>query len=199
MFCRPANWRTGFPKLKGRAAEIKHFIPALSYAWGKIMTSGNNLHEMISIALRANHEMDKILDDHPTHFVLPTDVADNFVTHAMLFLNQYTTLAEEYNKDGAMVFNLTVKAHLVCHIALRCHSLNPRRSWCFSGERMMLLVRKLGQSCVSGTRPWNVGDKILVKYRHALNFVLQEAGRWTSELELEEWHREAELLEADFG
>ena len=59
MFCKPSAWRTKFPKLKGRAAEVKHLTPALLHAWVNMRDPGNPLHTSIELALQMSLKMDK--------------------------------------------------------------------------------------------------------------------------------------------
>ena len=188
------NWRLQFPKLKGRAAEIKHLIPALAFAWEKIKDGSDPLHDAITLALKSNLAMDQVLDENATCFRLPTCDAERFTAAAFVFLGQFSLLANRYTVDGNLIFDVTPKAHFLAHIALRCGSLNPRRSWCFSGERMMLLMRRLAQSCMRGLQPKDLGYKLLSKYRFGLPLCLQSEASWVSELALEEWLQEADAL-----
>ena len=78
---------------------------------------------------------------------------------------------------------------------LRSGDLNPRRSWCFSGERMMLVARRLAQSCVRGLHPTNLCYKLMSKYRHGIYHMLSDASDWVSSVQLEEWLRDGDAIE----
>lgn len=70
-----------------------------------------------------------------------------------------------------MLFDVTPRAHFVAHVAIRAADLNPRRSGCFSGERMILLMRRIAQSCTRAVQETDVCFVYLFStYRHALNF-----------------------------
>ena len=181
MFSSLRSWRTSFPKLKGKAAQVKHLAPALAYAWSKLREVGNPKHDAVSLALDMSVQMDRVLDDHPGAVVLPNDASDDFIAVSFVFLNQYTRLATLYNTGGDMVFNVTVKSHMVAHIALRAGDLNPRRAWCFSGERMMLLMRRIAQSCCRGIAAPEFGGKMMSKYVFGLHLVLTDSAEWLSE------------------
>ena len=140
------------------------------------MRRGDDKHEAILLGLEMSWQMDEILNDHPTAFTLPPGAYEKFKACGLVFLSQFNFLAQSYNTDGDMVFNVTVKCHMLCHIILRSHELNPRRVWCFSGERFMAIIRKLTQSCVRGTSSPDVAYKMMTKYRHGLDFVLTAAG-----------------------
>ena len=164
---------------------MKHTLPALTYAFDKLRIVGDVKQDMIAVALKSSLEIDRILDEHPTTFRLPPEASRSFIANGLLFLNKYTALAEAYNHAGEMVFNTTVKCHMLCHIVLRADDLNPRRSWCFSGERMMLIMRRLCQSCVRGIKMADLGQKALSKHRHGLYLTMVDAGEWMSEEDLE--------------
>ena len=173
-----------FPKLKGRAAEIKHLIPALLHAWSSFHDALDPAHCAIRLALQMSLKMDRILDEHPDTFVLPPNIARDFCGATYVFLNQFTFLANHYNRDGDMIFNLTVKSHMLAHVGLRCSSLNPRRSWCFSGERLMLIIRRIMQSCVRGTNVKDQNQKFMEKYRQALHLTFSGLDRYLDECDL---------------
>ena len=111
MFSSLSSSRTSFPKLKGKAAQIKHLTPALAYAWSKVRDVGNPKHDAVSLALDMSVQMDRVLDDHPGAVVVPNDASDEFVAVSFVFLNQYTRLATLYNTGGDMVFNISQITH----------------------------------------------------------------------------------------
>ena len=152
-----------FPKLKGKAGCIKHFIPAITDAFAQFMTVGSLQHVLLLEALKSSLAMDRVIDDHPGNVVLPAHAARSFTAHGFNFLMKYTELSNWYNANGYMLFDFTVKAHMICHILLRAGDLNPRRSWCFSGERMMLIMRKVAQSCVRAIQPRDLSSNMLRK------------------------------------
>ena len=141
-------------------------------------------HQAIELALRMSHNMDNIIDRHPDAIVLPTEASSELRGAAFVFLGQLNYLAQAYNEAGDMVFDITIKAHMLAHIALRSGDINPRRTWCFSGERMMLHVRRLGQSCARGIQPSQMGRKLLSKSRCGLVLLLKKQGHQMSEDEI---------------
>ena len=172
MFTRESCWRNMFPKLKGRAAEVKHFGPALMKAFATMMDTGNDDHHSIHLALQMSVNIDRILDDYPDAFTLPPREAERFQGAVFIYLKHLTSLASRFNSRGRMVFNITVKTHCLAHIGCRVHCLNPRRAWCFSGERFMLIQRKIVASCSRGTKLEEMNAKFLHRYRYALHSAL---------------------------
>ena len=172
MFTKEASWRTIFPKLKGRAAEVKHFGPALLHACRQMLDPTNGDHASMILSLEMSCKIDDILNNHPDDFMLPPPVATEFQGAVFVYMNHFGALARRFNADGRCLFNVTVKTHFLCHIALRCFALNPRRAWCFSGERFMLVQRRMIASCARGTPTVDINLKAMEKYRHALHLAM---------------------------
>ena len=140
--------------------------------------------------------MDRVLDAHPGSFTLPQEAAEDFVASTFVFLNQYTRLASLSNAGSGMVFNVTVKSHMVAHIALRAGDLSPRRAWCLSGERMMLLMRRVAQSSCKGIQATELGRKMLSKYIYGLHLVLTDSAEWLGEAVVDEVFRDTAAIES---
>ena len=164
---------------------MKDVIPALHSAFGKVMNPGDPKHQAIELALRMSHKMDNIIDRHPSAIALPTEASSDLRGAAFVFLGQLNYLTQAYSDAGVMV--------LLAHIALRSGDSNPRRTWCFAGERMMLHVRRLGQSCARSIQASQIGRKLLSKYRCGLLFLLKKQGHDMSEDEINA------LCEGDLG
>ena len=149
---------------------------------------------MIRLALQSSLQVDRIIDQYPGSIRLPREAAEELITHGFTYLNTCTLLANRYNVAGDMIFNVTVKAHFFAHILLRSRYLNPRRAWCFSGERFMLIMRKLTASCVRGITLKELSGKLLTKYRHGLSLALSENAEWVGLAELEAAMMESECI-----
>ena len=63
--------KKGFPKLRGKAAEIKAFGPALLHLWKTHMNSELGVHRSIKIMLELNVEMERIMSDNKEFVALP--------------------------------------------------------------------------------------------------------------------------------
>ena len=63
--------KKGFPKLRGKAAEIKAFGPALLHLWKTHMNSELGVHRSIKIMLELNVEMERIISDNKEFVALP--------------------------------------------------------------------------------------------------------------------------------
>ena len=69
---------SGYPVLKGRAAVIKSFTPALLRVWAAKMNPLDEVHQRIHLVLETGMEMDAVLDRHVDEFRLPPAVAERF-------------------------------------------------------------------------------------------------------------------------
>ena len=62
------------------------------------------------------------------------------------------------------LFNVTIKAHYIIHIAVTAKFLNPRLAMCYSGEDYMHHMKRLVQSSVRGTKRLRFTRKCVTKY-----------------------------------
>lgn len=169
-----------FPRLKGTASEIRALGPALLAAWNHYMDMSNEQNKQVKVALQCSIAMDRVLDAHPPREpILSADGAATFVRASWTFLALFTALARHFVFDhGRKLFNVTIKAHMLAHLALRAaEGLNPRTAWCFMGEDYMAHMRRLAQSCARGTGETKLSLKMLAKYRWGLHFTLQPVGK----------------------
>jgi len=165
-----------FPKLRGKAAQIKAFGPALLNLWQKkIASSTDPMHKDITVLLQANVQMEKILDKFADSVALPANVAKQFIKCSRLMAQLLCKCSEHYLPNPNLkVFNITSKTHMVIHCALLSKYLNPRKVWCFSGEDFMRKVQRIGESCVSGTSPAQAIMKMVSHYRVGLDMELKK-------------------------
>ncbi len=61
-------------KLKGTAAEVRHLGHVLAVLWKHYWNPDKELDKQIELCLRLSSHMERILDAHPTDFVLPGPV-----------------------------------------------------------------------------------------------------------------------------
>ena len=64
-------------KLKGTAAEVRHFGHVLAELWKHYWNSEKDLHKQIELCLRLSSHMEQILDKHHDAFALPGTVFHN--------------------------------------------------------------------------------------------------------------------------
>jgi hypothetical protein len=150
MFVDTADPHDKFPKLKGRAIEVRNLVPAMAFIW----------------------RMDEVLEIYPDADILPDDAAKEFSDASWMYAKLQNAVAHHYNKNmKLMVFDCTIKTHWTIHCAQQAPFLNPRKSWNFSGEDFMHKVKILMQSCVKGNTIQQSEVKFADKYAFALHLV----------------------------
>jgi len=68
-------------------------------------------------------------------------------------------------------------------VALETRYLNPRMTWCYSGEDFMGKVRPLVASSVRGNTMWGAIGKGFEKYLRALDMLLRDPAVWLGSLD----------------
>ena len=170
MFIR----KSGYPKLRGKAAEVKWLAGPLREVWEKHHNPNLRVHRELLLYLKLNEQVEEMLMTHKTEVKFPEGEAPKFeetVTNMLLLL---TRIAEHFLVEK--LCNLTQKAHFLQHIAMLVRFLNPRLLWCFMGEDMQKRMACLGRTCVKGQRPGQTISKMLGRYRLALHMRFEKHG-----------------------
>lgn len=163
----PAN---SYPKLKGKAAEVKHLVPALATVWEHWMEPDDPIHQQILLGLRKSAEIDSILHRNASANSLPAADRDAFASSIWIFLACQTSAARYFSDRGELEFDITVKSHCLAHCAMEAEYINPRKGWCYSGESFMNKCKTLGASAVRGNSAPKACSKMIGKYRHGIHF-----------------------------
>ncbi len=171
MFVR----KTGYAKLRGKAAEVMGLGPALLACWKNFMDGSNNVHKMIRGALQKSVEMETILKSclpSEGYHALPPDSATAFKKAAFLMASLTTQLRDHFhNNTSHKIFTLTSKTHMLLHVALLAGFIHPRLTWCFSGEDYMKRVQRLISSCCTGF-PNPAGNQLRIAKHYRLGLHL---------------------------
>ena len=164
LFTKARTPYVAFPKMRGKAIEIRNLGEALCHVWASNMDVTNLLHQQIAFMLRCSVKLETILRDNRQLFRYPTELADEFVRTTSQYLQLTSAIARQYNEAGRKLFDVTVKHHILWHCANSSRLLNPAKSWCYMGEDNMQHCRRLASSALPGTKPQNVGSKMLSKW-----------------------------------
>ena len=127
-----------YPKLRGKAAEIKYLCRPLHYVWKKYYNCNLEVHRKIELYLRLNVEVEEMLITYREELSLPLLEAKQFEDAFTAMLLLLTSIAEHFLVDR--LFNITQKAHFLQHCSILSRFLNPRLTWCFQGEDMQKRV-----------------------------------------------------------
>ena len=164
MFCKTRTPYAQFPKLRGRAAEVKSLGPALLHVWSESMNPASTQHRQIRLLLKTSCRLEDMLDEHRELVCYPEPIAREFEGHTWSYCRLLNALSADFASSGQRLFDLTIKAHMLIHCARQSRNLNPRMTWCYSGEDFMHKIRTLAGSCLVGTKPWKYGTKFVKQY-----------------------------------
>ena len=178
MFTNKRNPNAKFAKLRGRAAEIKKMGAPLLHVWASRMDPESVPHGQIKMMLQASVKLEEMLEDHAELNKYTPSIHDEFMQACDKFLVLSTAVARFYADEGLKVFDIVPKHHLLWHACHMSQFLNPRRSWCYSGEDYMQHMRKLAQSCLRGTPSWMVSQKMTRKFARAFVYRFLARERW---------------------
>ena len=173
-----------FPVLKGRAAQVRHFAPALLYAFEHLMDPTSQAQRQIRLGLIASIEMDTILDEAKEVFRLPNAVAERFIESTFQYLSLITALRNHF--QGILIFHVTIKAHYLVHIAFMTLYISPRLGWCYSGEDFIGKVKASIAACHRGTPPRMVINRAIARYARGMGFDLLGDKIWTGRMSRED-------------
>ena len=175
MFCNPDNPHVTVPKLKGRAIEVRNMVPALASVWARLMDATLPEHLAVLEGMKNSSLMDEILHTHSDADVLPVADCNNFVAASWQYARLQSAVADHYNnKEGLLLFDVTIKTHWTSHCAMEAPFLNPRLSWNYSGEDFMGHCRLLHQTCSKGNDGPGSIKKFAEKYCRGLQMVFEQ-------------------------
>jgi len=170
MFVRKSGW----PKLRGKAGEVKHLCHAMLAIWSKWMDESQEIHRQIHLMLKLNTIMEDILMQYKLHFALPTQAAARFKKACLNLMNIQNQIAKYFLDQNIKLYDVTVKSHMVVHNALLSDHINPAKCWCFRGEDYMSHCQRLASSCFAGNNIPSASIKFSEKYRLALSLNLMK-------------------------
>jgi len=106
MFTKASRPNANFPKLKGRAAEIKSLGGPLLAVWSSYMDNTSVVHRQLHLMLRCCVHMDTMIQTHKDLNKYPEPIFSEFMKTCENYLVVYTALAGHYNSIGVKVFNV---------------------------------------------------------------------------------------------
>ena len=178
MFCNPKQHLSEFPKLKGRAAEVKSLAGPLLEVWGSKMDRSSPAHRSIRHALATTLQIEVMLSEARDLIKFPPAEAQKFLHLILDLLQTATALARHYNGLGQKLWNIVPKFHYLYHAAVNARFMNPRLVWTYSGEDYMQKIRKLVQSSCRGTAMNQVGLKVARKWTFGFTFRFRSRMSW---------------------
>ena len=120
--------QTDFPKLRGKASEIKNMAAAMEAMWSFFAIPGQDFQE-IGLLLRLTCEFEEILQEWPIssgHFCLPAEAANRLKASYENFACLYVMVGDRFRSEGRRAFNPTEKILCFFNVASFVPPTNPR-------------------------------------------------------------------------
>lgn len=172
MFVR----KSGPPKLRGKGAEVHHLHKVMVHLWLKHYNHNICVHRQILTLLKLNSKVEDLLDEYKCNVALPAEAAREFLDACCQMLHLQSLLYDHFSEESVQLFNLTLKAHDILHLAGHSHQINPRLVWNFAGESNMGILKLLGANCVKGVAPQDACTKMLHHWSYGMHILLKRCG-----------------------
>jgi hypothetical protein len=154
---------TGFPCLHAKCAESRHLVPAMC-----LVLRERGVHNRLDAhrleAFEQLQRMYRIIAEGDM-FLTAREAAD-ILDAVERFLVHYNFLHKYWQSRGKLLYNITIKAHILWHIAYDARYLNPRSAWVYDFEDFVGKIMKCAKACVAGT-PMH-----LISHKVCMNFLL---------------------------
>jgi len=125
LFTKRRSPNTSYPKMRGKACEIKLLGEALLQVWLHYDDAASDIHGQIRLLLQYSVGLDAILHDNREVSCLPPAIFRQFMDTCERFLVLYSAVNRHFVDSGYLLFNVTPKLHLLWHAAHACqHVVN---------------------------------------------------------------------------
>ena len=165
LFTNPDKHNDHYPKLKGKANEIKHLVEPLLRVWIMCCDDENDMHKAVTIVLKHLVAIINLMDEHAHDAFMSVDNAKKLRTRIDDFLIAYTALCTFADAAGHHLWNVTPKFHWLWHLGVRAYWLSPRRSACWLDETFVGVVKRIAAKSTRGCALHKVPRAVMTKYR----------------------------------
>lgn len=163
--------KKGYPKLRGRAADIAGLHSAMHALWNDQMDASSVQHRQIRLMLSLNMQINELLDEYsPTngYMAVPEGPATELFQKGLQMASLHGQLLESFEAQEIQVFNLTSKTHFALHALQFSRFVHPYLVWCYKGESTMHRIQVLWKSCLTGSKHFQVSGRAALKERYLL-------------------------------
>jgi len=170
----------GYPKLKGRAAEIRHLGPTMAALCDQHMNPGVLIHRHIKKLLELNNKMHDILEKYSPaegFFAVPEKPAARLTEVAFSMTQLHVMVSEHFEKEEVQIFNVTSKSHMNLHPIMLSRYVHPYLLWCFKGEDNMQKMSRVLASCLKGNSQTQGLVQAAEKYRLGLHLSFERLAK----------------------
>jgi len=163
-FINVAKHNTEYPRLKGKAAEIKHLALPLLHAW-KLLKRRSAHDQRVTACLEALLEIHDRIDEHARDAFMTRDSSAALCQAVNHMLDQYSWLGVQADRNGHLLFTAAPKLHWLWHLSRRSIYMSPRRGACYIDEDFMKHMKGIAARCTSGVKLHMVPRSLMSKYR----------------------------------
>ena len=145
----------GYPKLTGKAADIKGLCYVLLSCWRTYMRPNSEQDQQVAAFLTLNLEVHDLLDAYSPKFGfmrVPAHHCDALYEKGLQMAQLHGCLSDHFASVEMRLWNLTSKTHFCMHTFYLSRYIHPSLTWAFKGENMMKAVQTVWRSCLSGSK-----------------------------------------------
>ena len=140
MFTKRATPNSNYPKLRGRACEIKMLGLPLVSVWQHYHDPTSVVHGQIRMMLQASVRLETILSETSDCNVVPPGPYARLMTACNNLLVLYSAVHQHYAGLGMLMFNVIPKLHLLYHACEMSQYLHPKLTWCYIGPSVIQVL-----------------------------------------------------------
>ena len=168
--------RKKYPKLKVKAAEAQACNKVFLRMWLQKMDETNRVHIWVRVALQSSVTMDELLKANDSSWHVPSEAYRNLCDAANKYCICVVALENHFQRieDRKLFQSGTFKQHWLLQAVQLSKYVNPRHTWCYSGESFMSTCKVLMQSCLKGRGLLQSLHKFIQRYNVALTLDLAE-------------------------
>lgn len=163
-----------YPALQCKGAETKHFMKPFLETIKLLLTKDDPIHQSMVQSLQALVELVDLFDQ--ADLFLSRAEYSQAVDFGKRFFDHYQDLVGWAKSEDKMLWNVTIKFHMLHHLILNAKEINPKYCWNWRGEDFVGKVSRLGMSCCMGVRTTKLSCKLMDKYRILLHLQLEKIG-----------------------
>lgn len=169
MFTHSQSTRADYPKLRGRAVEATHVVPALLFVVKQHMCNDTPLHKHMCACMKQLLTFDQLLDENASMFMTAAE-STKLNNTIDAFLVHYSLCANVASAQHQMLFNVTITCHYLIHVGEQSVYIHPRAGACVIDEDFVKGVKHMSRNCGAGTTAYKAVLKIVEHYSYGLHF-----------------------------
>jgi hypothetical protein len=177
MFVDPKAPHAGFPLSHTKGKETEYLCLALEEVWAEHCVPNDPMDISVAAVLRhlatiygfARKPQDG------SAFQLTAPQWEELETSVEQLLRHYNALSNYASARGELLWNVTVKHHVMWHWGQQARSLHPSITACYIDEHFCGVVANILKASTGGRRIERVGETLMLKWQAAIIL------RWTRE------------------